>query len=77
MSQKVFPISAIYEDELNDTQYGIYRCLCIVLVLEYTGLLILELSNIWRFLIKQGKWRQKPLLFIYIFATVSTVCRLV
>lgn len=47
-----------------------------VLIIANLTLLVLVLINIWKILIKLGKWRTLPLLFFYIFALFSIVLRL-
>lgn len=73
---KVFPTSAFAKEYLEPGQYAAFRTLHICLTLLTTSVLILALVNIWCILIKQNRWRKKPLFFFYLFTMVCVVTRL-
>ena len=60
---------------MTETGYRIFATEVYLAILLEAGLIILVTVNIWRILIKQGKWRTIPLLFLYIFAFITVTFR--
>ena len=60
---------------MTETEFHIFASEVYLTILLEAGLIILVTVNIWRILIKQGKWRTIPLLFLYIFAFITVTFR--
>lgn len=63
------------KDQLTPQQYRAYYTTHVFLNLLFVALIILVLLNVYRILIKMGKWRNMPLLFFYIFTFIQVVSR--
>ena len=78
---QVFPVSARWSSEENYSQmsngeYKAARTFLILVILEYTALLVLTCVNVWCILLKQQKWRNLPLTLFYSFTFIAVVTRL-
>ena len=71
----LIPGSDYPSEKMLPTQRKIYVLEHYILALLFMCLIALACMNIWKILIKQGKWRTLPLLFFYIFAMISNVFR--
>ena len=65
------------ECQISDAQYISYAVEHYLLIGLYTFLLILVVANIWRILIKQGRYKTLPLLAFYIFSFLAIALRLI
>ena len=60
---------------MTETEFYILASEVYLTIILEAGLVILITVNIWRIIIKQGKWRTIPLLFLYIFAFITATFR--
>ena len=61
----------------SDEQFHCLVAMQYIVILLYSFLLILCLVNVWKILIRQGKWRTLPLLFFYIMSVIAISFRIV
>ncbi len=61
----------------SEEQYRSYLALHYTVLILFFCLLILCLYNVYKVLVRQGKWRSIILLAFYIFAVFSIVARIV
>ena len=73
----ILPGFTAEHSHMDPTQVKIYATEHYLLIGLFMFLLGLDLLNIYRIILKQGKWRTGLLLFFYIFSFISIVLRLV
>lgn len=71
----ILPDFDVFKDEMTESEYKIYGFVHYLLIIMYALLLCLCLTNIWRILIKQGKWKTLPLLAFYILSFIAIASR--
>ena len=77
----VFPyfdfIKTVATPALTNGQYNFLLIEHWMATLLYAGLCILVVANIWKILIRQGKWSTVPLTLFYIFSFLAIYAKLV
>ena len=77
----VFPyfdfIKTVSIPALTDGQYNFLLIENWLATLLYAGLCVFVVVNIWKILIKQGKWNTVPLLLFYIFSFLAIYAKFV
>lgn len=61
----------------TQAQYAVHMTLLWINIVLFTALLVIVVLNSWQILLKQGKWRTRPLLIFYVMALLSVVLRLI
>ena len=64
-------------DHLSDAEYAIWKSGEVLLLILFCMILLLMVINIESFLIKQRRWKNKPLLSFYIYGVISVVLRII
>lgn len=64
-----------YKDEVSTPEYYVILTVVWVILLIYASCFAILVANAWQILIKQGRWRNLPLLLFYIFSAAAIVLR--
>ena len=65
------------QEILSTTEYRVFASSVWIILLLFTGLLILMCINIWMILYKLEKWKTVPLLFFYMWSFLAVTFRLI
>ena len=65
------------QEILSTTEYRVFAASVWIIVLLFTGLLILICINTWMILYKLEKWKTVPLLFFYMWSFLAVTFRLI